>query len=409
MYQRFLDNTSISNCIKNLLANTPVPLIRTLAHGDYMIEGLHYIHNNNVILCTKSGILMSEYDDSGDFENIEPFNFGVYYPTITEKFVSNTNSYDSDTHIHLGNYLRCIRDIEGINLMPLYNCYSEIYVPNLTLRLPETSESLPYYTFSDSHYKLVGIPIKFNTDYTIAIECSTPYLIMPMIIKKGNIINTTHDGYDVTLTSMLTKSVEQVNCSQFRSPYQYRIDNTDRFVQTFENDLLLVMQLPIKNTSSIVVLEGIYDNYNKVKISSKENLLQRDERSLYHKYSSLPSLLQMSDGNNYAFSDRLIEYLLYNVISSSDEISANIGMIQKSYMPQFLTEHKSTFGVWDNRMRDYLFDKAMGCDRLSKLDLTGFVDKDIEKMLNRHYDNPGQYQQWLQNLVIPSDEDNTSK
>jgi len=50
---------------------------------------------------------------------------------MSEQAISKSSYYDSDTHYRLGRYLRYIRDVYNINLMPFYNCYNYKSVNNI--------------------------------------------------------------------------------------------------------------------------------------------------------------------------------------------------------------------------------------------------------------------------------------
>ena len=169
MYTKFYSNTILTKYIKGLISNTPLPLIDTVRDGDYIIKGVKYIYKFDVILCTESGYisdlkdnhLIKEYYinktntykkfvidgvtqylpwENEDWDNyiqseennikfakyqrVSSFRFNEDLPEITEKFYSNFQYYDSLTHRMLGKYLRCIRDLYNVNLMPFYNCFS---------------------------------------------------------------------------------------------------------------------------------------------------------------------------------------------------------------------------------------------------------------------------------------------
>ena len=101
-------------------------------------------------------------------------------------------------------------------------------------------------------------------------------------------------------------------------------------------------------------------------------------------YSNL-SLLQINNTSSYAFSGRLIEYLLDNVISSNDEISNNIKRVQIAANKINGKVEKAT-GIWEDALRVDVFKainkKAQQLDRIMPLDINGFIDKDSEKLLN---------------------------
>ena len=85
--------------------------------------------------------------------------------------------YDSETHYHLGQYLRCLRDIKGIDLMPFYNCFNHKYISDIRLNIDK-----PYIDISsDPNIQVLAIPIKFNQLYTIALD-SSDRLLMKAII-----------------------------------------------------------------------------------------------------------------------------------------------------------------------------------------------------------------------------------
>ena len=81
----------------------------------------------------------------------------------------------------------------------------------------------------------------------------------------------------------------------------------------------------------------------------------------------------INDNNIYAFSDRLIEYLLLNVITKQDELSKNILNTQLA-LRQYDTKDLQP-GTYTNTLRYNLFDNYIG----DKYDITGWLDKDLEK------------------------------
>lgn len=96
-------------------------------------------------------------------------------------------------------------------------------------------------------------------------------------------------------------------------------------------------------------------------------------------YSNL-NLLFMNNQVSYAFTGRLVEYLLDNVITSNDTISKNIKRAQES------VNFASKDGIWNDDLRVSIFNRVIDntnkLDRAIPMDINGFVDKDSEKLLN---------------------------
>ena len=213
MFQKFHTDTLVGRFVKHLLAVSPVPNLHILKDNEVAIKDCLYIYRNMIIKCESSGILfvsLSEnlypsdklYPSSGitdpsiaTFKVIDYFNFEDIRNNHT--FESTTNYYDGETHKFLGDYLRYVRDYQGLNLMPYYNCFTDEYVNDLGLQkvqsykvkslfpddnlYPSNSlyfernevDSESYKLTSNQGYRIASIPIKFNTTYTIAFAGNT--------------------------------------------------------------------------------------------------------------------------------------------------------------------------------------------------------------------------------------------
>lgn len=247
-------------------------------------------------------------------------------------------------------------------------------------------------------YKVMIVPIKINTDYTIYIDSSVPIEIYACYYDGVNLLNT----YMIDSSKVYVKNT---NCS-FSQPFVYRVnqdsikeDNGNKIktdIKVLENQLVMLLQIPEINTSTVVVLEGNYTNVNLLpngELSTEEyfgksfNQLPIEVQNSYFK--TLSSLLNIADGQNYAFNDRLLEYLLLNVIDSEDEISQNIKRVQdyitsSKFYNTFNTKYKNNYikGVWDVGMRKYIYDLVTQKTKNNLIyDVNGFVDKDTESIL----------------------------
>jgi hypothetical protein len=105
------------------------------------------------------------------------YSYGQKILNYTKNLQIQNTIYDSYTHEYLGDYLRFQRDFANINLMPLYNCFSNRACPNLDLSFqvgtPGNTYNVKFKTdqsFETALYKYYMVPVKFFKNYTIAID-----------------------------------------------------------------------------------------------------------------------------------------------------------------------------------------------------------------------------------------------
>lgn len=429
MFQKFYESTIECKFIKSLLYNVNLPLLNTVSSGDLMIEGMSYVYGNDIIKCTKSGYLTKEVIkcsktlpcsenllvgsvrsdvNNAEYTITQPFDFTRYYPQLTERYVPKTSYYDNQTHRFLGNYLRCYRDLYNIDLMPFYNCYNyEIFDD---FYLTDTKDG--WINEPNSAVKILAVPVKFNKTYTIAVDSSSKVICKMVfhnrfgMLKKTNtsgsttyLTNSIHDdsltinyykgdiedgNFENSLMvseRLVDPKVWSFNSTSFSKPFTVRIENNDLEFQKMEKYLYLAIQVSASNNSSIVVLEGDYSNNSK-KIISVDAIDDMKKSELNKIFISDLSLLRLNTKTIYAFSNRLIEYLLLNVITNRETVRNNIGIVQdkihfKDLVPWAL------YDAWDDKLRYELFNKYMSDEFTNKLDINGFVDKDMANYLNK--------------------------
>ena len=181
----------------------------------------------------------------------------------------------------------------------------------------------------------------------------------------------------------------------------------------YRNYLTLIIQVP-SSVKNIVVLEGNYIN-NQINYSygynhTPETVLSFEDlygnklkdynsfsvEDIEFKCPVISPLTRNLENELVAFDDKLIEFLLLNVIHSDDSITDNIERIQTyatSYECQKLNgsylEYTPIKGVWDNNLRIFLYDlmtKPASNTRIVKdiktIGTTGYVDKDTETMVS---------------------------
>ena len=388
MLQSFFTDTVESKFIKELLYKTPLPLLHTKSSGDYVVEGFFYIYDGNIIKCTKSGALDTIGNTAG-YEEIKEFSFGENVPKITERHISKYNYYDTDTHEKLGTYLRCLRDIYGINLMPLYNCFS--YKSLAGFCCITEGKDKKVIRKDNQPYKLFGAPIRFNTTYTISLDCPTGALIYPVFYNDLGINQKYLEWYSEKVVVKPNMSFRRLETIEITN------DTANKDLESLSNDLYLVIQVPSNNESSILIQEGdytslprLYDNENgETKFSlvySMEDIDNIPIGTLNKTLLSPISLQTMSTGSSYAFSNRLIEYLLLNAITSNEDIGDNIERVQEKVLPR---NYRYWKGVWDNALRCHTYNKYVenvvkNTNKIAQFrDTIGFVDKDVESILDK--------------------------
>ena len=394
MFQEFFTDTLMSRYIKTLLQETPLPVFDPVENGDILIAGSYYIYDKFIIQCNTTGRLYVNGNETlYPSDNLYPSQLllpGTGYVVATfyvkslltmhnvkteSTFRSNTNYYDPETHRQLGRYLRYLRTTTGLNLMPYYNCYSAVSIPDIELALihDTNTSAVVVQTVAKQTHKIVAIPILFGKKYTIATDCPSQVL-MKSIIYSNN-LNT-------NITDRLVSTSRLYSSLSFKKPIQYVVETIDEDVYAHHRNLYLIIQLPLSHDASIVVLED-YTETKGIKCTSNN----------VQKFGfTNSSLLFMSSDKSFAFSNRLIEYLLGNVIHNKEHISKNIYRVQdaltditirgnNTYKYKLENSH-SHLGVWDDNIQQTVFSLVDELkDNMLLLDQDGFINKDVERLL----------------------------
>lgn len=408
MQQKFNTNTIVSKFIKALLANTYIPLIPIWKPGRNLIKGSKYIAQGYIIEAKQS------YDSSTDFNEVtgnwnlnsiynstyfnilEPFIEDKFYRNITTNYISNTSIYDSNTHKYLGEYLRMVRDLHNLDLMPYYNCWDgsfsdKLRIKNIVVTANQsTAEVVNTNTVNDG-YKTLIIPIKCNQDYTIYINSNSPVYIASIFYNDDIILSPNVYG------------VNRINYSTYNKPFLYNIKINENNIGKdvyYKNHLKLLIQVPLNNISKVVVLEGNYidttllinNGFNELpKMYFGKNIDELSDYDVSKYFKTYSSLLRNVTDDVFAFSNRLIEYLLLNVIDLNDNITDNIKRIQEyasSYTCKNLNKQWYTIpyikGVWTDNLRQFLYTLVTTLTTNNvTIDISGYVDKDTATIIER--------------------------
>lgn len=344
------------------------------------------------------------------------YTYNLKIRNYTKNLKIQNNVYDSYTHEYLGDYLRFQRDYRNINLMPLYNCFSNTLCPRLNISFDvvadtvnsNTNEVIKGYTAKfdtrETNYKIYMIPIKLFQKYTIAIDCFTDVEVCCGFYGKyqyGSAYDTIAEDTYRCFNSMLFN--KPVLYDPMAGLKKYLDPRHPLEIAQHETDLKLFIKLPISNKSSIAILEGDYteytpstiikysstkdDNFIVVNNHTQVNFDGELDENIKHLITPL-QLLAQNTGISYPFADRLIEYLVGNAVTSVDDISDNIKRAKKVINAK-TNALRDDEGVWEKIMQAILYDYASSNFNVrTNHDILGYVDKDTESYSNGSISQP---------------------
>ena len=307
----------------------------------------------------------------------------------TKNLVINNNIYDSYTHEYLGDFLRFHRDYSNINLMPLYNCFSNRTCPNLDITFDVTPDYKAIFKTRDTDYKIYMIPIKFFQKYTIAIDCNEAVEVFCGLYGQYQ--------YNEAYNSIIKDTYYCFNTLSFNNPQLF--DPTEKLLPYLdpnhalelaqhEEDLKLFIKVPSQNKSAIVILEGDYRDSQMPNMTSSSQItfnktvLNFDENINDIKLITPLQLLYLNTGESYPFADRLIEYLVGNAITSLDTLGDNIKRVKTTVVRQAGKDSGIIADyLWDDKLRLYLYNYIMKLsEETGKMphDILGYVDRFTE-------------------------------
>lgn len=334
---------------------------------------------------------------------------------LTRQLNSPGISYDTKTHEYLGDYLRFIRDYYNINLMSLYNCftdkiYSNIYFNFATNPTAKTANQIKVlFNAQEPEYRLYALPVKLFAEYTIAVDCDRGIEMFCGLYNAT--LDMSNKGADLA-----ARTYQRVHKPLFKQPFLYtklkadywsdatdfvtdsvgnKTIRTDVFTRwdlaNREKDLRLFIKVPASCRSSITILEGDFRYFNDTSYMPKNGKLvynnnhsvlnfntskQGDNIDL-NNYAFKPisqlQLLAFNTGESYPFADRLIEYLSSSAITPIDEISDNIKRVQRVMKQN--GQYFKIEGIWENKMQNILYDYIMNSGPVDISSTGALVDK----------------------------------
>ena len=336
-----------------------------------------------------------------------PYTYGQKILNYTKNLQIQNTTYDSYTHEYLGDYLRFQRDFANINLMPLYNCFSNRACPHLDITFSllngyevkfKTDQS-----FETALYKYYMVPVKFFKDYTIAIDSEASIEVCCCVYDE-------YQNKDTDFAEIPRLTYQCFGDLQFKKPVLYtKLQNLNNLLTDTaanvndlsqqEDNLKLILKVPVNNKSSIVILEGDYTKYNDaVAQNVTKGAFLVDHNKTVINYEHLEAcetlannlitplqLLRTNTGESYPFADRLVEYLVGNVITVNEEIRDNIVRAKKVIEANWPHTKIHTItpedGLWEPILQCLVYDYINEHQNVNDVnhDILGFIDKDVEK------------------------------
>lgn len=411
---KFNDRNIFVGFVKQLLHTFNLPTIPVIREGMYIVPDNYYIYGTQIIQVGKN---KDEQKPMAPFKVDESFSKQKYIVkneylynskvlwnkhvsgkgrsttlnnltlNMTETMPIKNLFYDETTHKFLGNYLRFIRDFKGINLMSLYNCFSNETVLEI---LPETK---------DENFIIYKVPVMLGQKYTIALDCSFPVEVSCGFYSNKLLEINTNNLYKTT--------AKKYNSMSFGSPIVF--DSLAEYIpskEEIEKEKILHMfiKVPVSNKSSVVVLEGVYKTHNNKSICSTSHKEDKANKKLnnfnhltinFENKATLKSeelnlisplqLLQINSGIHYPFADRLVEYLTENVITGQDSLTDNFYKVEFALKKQLENSSFIPQGYWDNSYKYYVYDKLILENTLINnfTDVLGYVDKNVEQTIRK--------------------------
>ena len=366
---KFNDSNIYAGYIKQLLSSFNLPQCQ-IGKKDDCVQSLHYIEGNSLYFydsTNNTSTRVTSYKENDKIRN------------ITKNLQIRSNIYDTYTHEYLGDYLRYIRDYKHLDLMSMYNCFS-----NNSARGVDFTVNQSVFDSNSTEYTIFVVPVKFNKKYTIAIDWHGKIEICCGFYTDGN----KYDSY--TTGSLITNSTYQVfGGLRFNHPVIYDKLTTADIVPDYaeEHYLKMFLKIPTVCKSSIVILEGDYSEDVELMLDHRQLRLGRNEDGIVEptkeelRYLSRHQLLEYNSCQTYLLADRLVEYLSNQAITPIDPVEENIRKLQKralSYGVPF--EH---YGVWDNYLKNFIYTVDLDKNLVNKYnDVLAYLDKEAERAIN---------------------------
>ena len=229
-------------------------------------------------------------------------------------------------------------------------------------------------------YLHISVPVEYLKG--VATVCITPTNVENTFTSANKLIQQNH--YNSSANFDLTVYIP--------SNLDWKYLNILLFTQKNTEFKFKYVKVEVLDSYLDISKDDVYINQiNNPEIIYGDKLSYIDNYDINKECMIIPSLTRKIKDSTYAFSDRLIEYLLLNVIDNKDGIYQNIDRIQKYASSTINKEFNDSIytesyvkGEWDNKLRKYLYNlTTKNIKTPITVDISGYVDKDVETIITR--------------------------
>lgn len=253
---------------------------------------INYLRGNEVYNYYNNSGLARKPRKGWQKANMLYFDKDKITPGLTKTLHSPGPNYDKATHEYLGEYLRFLRDYQGVNLMSMYNCFNNTLCNNISFTFTHKNRSITFSSY-DKKYKIYAFPVKLFANYTIAIDCYQGVEICCGLYNTHLYSPSTSDKHEKE-KQLGNKTYLKIDKASFSQPVLYSLLASDNWkreaelkpigdgsgllqldtsvvtrweVLNHEQDLKMFIKVPASCRSTIVVLEGDYRTYNNARFA----------------------------------------------------------------------------------------------------------------------------------------------
>ena len=412
MLTKLNDYSLITTYIEALLESEYVPTLKVLEPDMWVAKDSFYIVDNSIVKSLKTQRIENYKYSANDFEYIDYYEPWSHQLNISTNYVSPTKEYSMDVHEQFGEYLRAWSNLNKVNVMPYYNCFSGRIVEDITFDSTFDNEKQKYVHViddeADTNFNYYIVPIKLGKSYTIGLDFDGIIEMKAAFFHGEQYIQSLTETLDD-----LADTFKRVSNPRFKDPFVYSLLSNDAIdgnenlqnaldiLYAFERNLRLVIKVSKSNQNPLVIVEGDYslqnnisitrDNFNKFLSNPCEIIMDFNgvNENTVNKLVGPLSLFRISIDTPIAFSNRLFEFIIGRAITSADDNSLNISRIQNAISSDECIfknglRYKAGYqdGEYDPHFQNFIYHFGLNTRSLKdKYDLDGFVNKDIETLL----------------------------